>query len=134
LKAKRAEVSLPVRKDIPERMLERIKSAKPDEPRYEHYKRILRGEDVVTEVQAMALNDTAIVGVPGEVFVEYELEIREKSPYKYTFVSELANDSIGYVPIPKAYEEGGYEPTATVVAPNAGVKLTQSAINLLKEL
>jgi len=133
-KVKRMEVSLPVRKDIPERMLKRIKSIKPDQPRYEHYQRVLRGEDIITEVQAMALDETTIVGVPGEVFVEFGLEIRKNSPYKYTFVSELANDSIGYLPVAKAYEEGGYEPTATVVAPDAGAKLTQAAINLLKEL
>jgi len=134
LKVKRVEVSLPVREDIPERMLKRIKDAKPGEPRYEYCQRILRGEDIVTEVQAMALDDVAIVGVPGEVFVEYQIEIRKCSPYEYTFVSELANDSIGYIPVAKAYEEGGYEPTAAVVAPDAGAKLTQTAISLLKEL
>ena len=134
LKVKRMEVSLPVRKDIPERMLKRIEDAKPGQPRYEYCQRILRGEDIVTEVQAMALDDVAIVGVPGEVFVESQMEIRRCSPYEYTFVSELANDSIGYLPVAKAYEEGGYEPTATVVAPDAGAKLTKTAISLLKEL
>jgi hypothetical protein len=66
--------------------------------------------------------------------VEYQLEIRRKSPLKYTFVSELANDSIGYVPTANAYKEGGYEPTTTVLERDAGSKLTQAAINLLKKL
>jgi len=133
LNIKRSDVKLPVRKDIPENILERIKSTKIGEPRYEHYQRILRREDVVTEIQAVQLNDTALLGLPGEVFVEYQLEIRRSSPIKHIFISELANDSIGYVPTANAYKEGGYEPSVTILERNAGTKLTQAAINLLKE-
>jgi len=134
LKAKRSEISLPTRKDIPEAWIRRIKSVKPDHPRFELYQRILRGEDVLTEVQAVALDKIAIVGLPGEVFVEFGLEIKRESPYEHTFISELANDFIGYVPVAKAFEEGGYEPTASVLTPDGGTKLTQAAINLLKGL
>ncbi len=133
LKIKQSNVKLPVRKDIPENILERIRSTKIGEPRYEHYQRILKREDVVTEIQAVQLNDTALLGLPGEVFVEYQLEIRRRSPIKHTFISELANDSIGYVPIANAYKEGGYEPSVTIMEHNAGMKLTQVAINLLRE-
>jgi hypothetical protein len=134
LKIKRSNVKLPVRKDIPENILEHIKSAKIGEPHFEDYQRILRREDVVTEIQAVQLNDTAVLGLPGEVFVEYQLEIRKYSPSKYTFISELANDSIGYVPTASAYEEGGYEPSTTVLERGAGAKLTQAALSLLREL
>jgi hypothetical protein len=134
LKIKRSDAKLPVRKDIPENILERIKRVNIGEPRFEDYQRILRREDVVTEIQAIKLNNMAVLGLPGEVFVEYQLEIRKNSPSKYTFISELANDSIGYVPTAKAYEEGGYEPSTTILERNAGTKLTQAAINLLREL
>ena len=134
LKIKQSDVRLPVRKDMPENVLEWIKSTKVGEPDYENHQRILKGEDVVTEIQAIRLNDTAILGLPGEVFVEYQLEIRRKSPFKHTFVSELANDSIGYVPTTDAYKEEGYEPNTTFLERDAGSKLTQAAINLLKKL
>ncbi|MEM2788648.1 MAG: neutral/alkaline non-lysosomal ceramidase N-terminal domain-containing protein [Candidatus Bathyarchaeia archaeon] len=134
LKVKRKELSLPVRKDIPERMLKFIRESKPNQLNYERYQKILKGEDILTEVQAIAINDIAIVGCPGEVFVEFQLEIRRRSPYKYTFLSELANDSIGYLPVASAYDEGGYEPTATVLAREAGEKLTKAAIELLMEI
>jgi neutral ceramidase len=134
LKIKRSKVRLPVRKDIPENILERTKGAKTGEPRDELYQRILRHEDVITEIQAVQLNDTALLGLPGEIFVEYQLETRRRSPIKHTFISELANDSIGYVPTANAYKEGGYEPGTTILERNAGTKLTRAAINLLKNL
>jgi hypothetical protein len=134
LKIKRSNVKLPIRKDVPENILKWIERTKVGEPDYENHQRILKGEDLVTEIQAIRLNDTAILGLPGEVFVEYQLEIRRKSPFKHTFVSELANDSIGYVPTADAYKEGGYEPSTTVLERDAGTKLTQAAINLLKKL
>ena len=134
LKSKTVEVSLPVREEFPSRMLDWMKRAKPGEPRYERNQRILRGEPIVTEVQVMALDEIAVVGLPGEVFVEYQIELRRNSPYKHTFISELANDSIGYVPVPKAYEEGGYEPTVTMVAPEAGEIILQMALDVLRSL
>lgn len=134
LKSRTVEVSLPVREEFPDRMLEWMKRAKPGEPRYERNQRILRGEPIVTEVQAMALDDVAVVGLPGEVFVEYQIELRRNSLYKHTFISESANDSIGYVPVPKAYEEGGYEPTVTMVAPEAGQIISQIALDVLRSL
>ncbi len=134
LKIKQSNVKLPIRKDVPENILKWIKSTEVGEPDYENHQHILKGEDLVTEIQAIRLNNTAILGLPGEVFVEYQLEIRRKSPLKYTFVSELANDSIGYVPTANAYREGGYEPTTTVLERDAGTKLEQAAIKLLKKL
>lgn len=134
LKSQCSEVSLPVRKDIPEKWLERIKSIEPEHPRFELYQSLLEGRDINTEVQAMAVGNIAIVGVPGEVFVEFGLEIKKESPYEFTLVSELANDTIGYVPVAKAFEEGGYEPTSSVVTPDAGSKLAKAAIDLVKSL
>jgi len=49
-------------------------------------------------------------------------------------VSELANDSIFYVPTPEAYEEGGYEPRSSSLAPDAGKTLVDGAIDLVEKL
>ena len=134
LKVKRSEVLLPTRKDMPEKWIKWIQSIKPDHPRYEFYQHILKGEGILTEVQAMALNNIAIAGLPGEVFVEFGLEIRKKSPFKYTIISELTNESIGYVPTAKAFEEGGYDVVSSVMTPESGGKLAQASIDLLKDL
>jgi len=60
-------------------------------------------------VMALRIGDLGIVGLPGEIFVEYGLQIKEKSPFKHTMTIELANDYIGYCPTDEALQEGGYE-------------------------
>jgi hypothetical protein len=133
LKAKRSQLSLPVRKDIPKEMLDMLKQIDVAHSRFALYQSVLEGRDIITEVQAISMGDIVIVCVPGEIFVEFGLEIKKKSPFKYTLVSELANDVIGYVPVPEAFTEGGYEPTATIVSQDAGAKITQAALDLLKD-
>jgi len=49
-------------------------------------------------------------------------------------VSELANDSISYVPTPEAYEEGGYEVRSSSLAPDAGKALVDAAIELVEKV
>ncbi|MGQ9554734.1 MAG: hypothetical protein ACUVWR_11535, partial [Anaerolineae bacterium] len=62
-----------------------------------------------TPIMAMRVGDLGIVGLPGEVFVEYGLQIKAQSPFKDTMCIELANDYIGYCPTDKALAEGSYE-------------------------
>ena len=84
-------------------------------------------------VQVFTLgNDTAIVGLPGEIFSELGFAIKNQSPFRNTIVVELANDSIGYVPTRKAFAEGSYEVVNSRVAPGGGEMLVQAAVRLLK--
>jgi neutral ceramidase len=68
-----------------------------------------QGEIRKTWVQAMALGDVAIVGVPGEFFTVLGQEIKRRSPYRYTCVFELANDYVGYIPEQAGFDRGGYQ-------------------------
>jgi hypothetical protein len=68
-----------------------------------------QGELVKTWVQAIVLGDIAVVGVPGELFTFLGQEIKRRSPYRYTYVFELANDYVGYLPDARAFERGGYQ-------------------------
>ena len=88
------------------------------------------------EVMAVRIGDVALVGLPGEVFCELGREIKQKSPARHTFVFELANDAIGYLPTPEAFEQGGYEPTpgATRYEPDAGQRLAAAALDRLRIL
>ncbi|MDH5604143.1 MAG: hypothetical protein OEY51_09385, partial [Cyclobacteriaceae bacterium] len=87
------------------------------------------------EVIAFALgNDFAVVGLPGEIFTELGMYIRERSPFKYTIVASLTNGDIGYVPDRKAYLEGNYEPISSRVAPGSGEVLVERALKMLHEL
>ena len=62
-----------------------------------------------TEVQALRIGDIAMVGFPGEFFVEYGINTKRTSPFARTMTIELANDWIGYVPTDRGLDEGGYE-------------------------
>ena len=99
--------------------------------------RMLEVQDMHTsqrplEVSVITVGDVAFVGLPGEVFVELGLDIKERSPFAITIVSELCNDSAGYVPTAKAYGEGGYEATSTPFAEGTGERLVEEALELLR--
>lgn len=94
-----------------------------------------QGDTKTTEVQALAIGDElAIVGLPGEIFAELGLSLRERSPFRHTLVLGLANEAIGYVPTRRAYDEGGYEPTSSRLQPGAGEQLVDEALTLLTSL
>jgi neutral ceramidase len=89
------------------------------------------------EVQALRFGDAAIAGAPGELFVEWGLEIKKWSPHKVTLVAELANDSIGYIPTWEAIRRGGYESTPVVsvrLSPATGQLVADTNFRLLQEL
>jgi hypothetical protein len=91
--------------------------------------------DVALEVQVFRLNrDVALVGLPGEVFVELGLKIKEQSPFPHTIVVELANDAIAYVPTRKAFKEGSYEVVNSRIQSGGGEALVDTALELLHEL
>ncbi len=64
---------------------------------------------VAFEIQAMRIGEAALVAYPGEMFVDYQLEMDRTSPFEKTFTLGYANGCIGYVPTAEAFPEGGYE-------------------------
>jgi hypothetical protein len=87
------------------------------------------------EVQVIALNDqVAWVSLPGEIFVELGLAIKKASPFRYTFIAELANGSIGYIPDHPAYAQGNYEVVSARCKEGSGELLVETAVRLLKEI
>jgi neutral ceramidase len=97
--------------------------------------RLVNGQYVFeAEVMVITLGDeVAIVGVPGELFVELGLTIKQGSPYQYTIIDELANGAIGYIPNRKAQAEGAYGASvqSTRCDPGSGEALVDSAIRQL---
>ena len=104
------------------------------------------------EIQAIRMGDVGFVGVPAEYFVELQLDIKERSPYSRTFVSELANGCVGYVPTRKAFEQNmahvstermdkfdhmGYEVRSALsrgFLPGMGEAMADAAVELLEGL
>jgi neutral ceramidase len=80
--------------------------------------------------------ELAIVALPCELFVEYGLELKAKSPFRYTFVVTLANDHVGYLPTRNAFRWGSYQTWigSNFLVPEAGSLVVGEALHLLNEL
>jgi quercetin dioxygenase-like cupin family protein len=84
------------------------------------------------EVQLLRIGDWAFVAWPGEIFVEYALEL--KTGRHDVFVISLANGELqGYVVTPQAARQGGYEASNGLFAPESGRILVEAAADLLAE-
>lgn len=94
------------------------------------------GEAIQSEVQAITFGEElALVGFPGDAFVELGLAIKENSPFPYTIVSEQSgNGVLSYVPNRKAFSEGGYEVISARFSPGGGELLVDTSIRLLLDL
>lgn len=93
------------------------------------------GPELPVDVSVITFGDTAaLVFLPGEVFVELGLAIKQASPYSLTMVVELAGakETI-YVPHRAAYAGGSYEVTNSTLQPGSGEMLVESALRLLRK-
>ena len=90
-----------------------------------------------TLVHAWRIGEVSFATFPGEAFVELGLQIKRESPFPWTYPVELANDCLGYLVTPQAWEAGGYESlvsTAAIAAPEASGMFVEANLQLLKEL
>ena len=96
----------------------------------------LRGQTHrVFEAQAFAIgDDIALVGIPGEPFVEIGLQIKQRSPFKHTLFSGYSNVGWAYIPKPDAYPLGGYEVEITPFGPEAAGQVIGDNLALLNQL
>ena len=93
----------------------------------------LAGEELPAEVQVIGIGDTRIVGLQGEIFVEFGLTIQYRAPFDKCFVISLANGCLpGYACTTRAYMQGGYETGASLLTGRSGEQLVEAAVDLLK--
>lgn len=96
-----------------------------------------QGQARSTWVQAALIGDVALVGVPAEFFTALGQEIKRRSPFRHTYVAELANDWIGYLPDRRGFQQGGYQTWTglhSFTAPGTGEAVVDEAVKLLGEL
>ena len=86
--------------------------------------------------QVMQIGPLVIVGIPGELFVEYALEMKQRvgqAKGRPLIVVGYANDLIGYIITPRAKYTGGYEQRVARVDEHAGRALTEASMQLVDE-
>lgn len=96
-----------------------------------------QGAERQTWIQAVVIGDVAIVGVPAEYFTVLGMNIKRRSPFEHTYVAELANDWIGYLPDREAHRLGGYQTWMGLhcyAEIGTGERMVDEVVQLLKEL
>jgi len=79
-------------------------------------------------------SQTAIVTMPGELFTEFGIDIKKRSPFANTMLIELANIDIAYIPTIRGFQEGDYEAINSRLVPGSGEKMIEAALEILEEL
>jgi hypothetical protein len=88
---------------------------------------------VMAPIWGLALGEVGVASGPGEIFCEIGLAVKQAAVFPHTIYVSNTNGSIGYVPVPEAYPEGGYEvESASRVGPGAAAVVAESSIALLK--
>lgn len=88
-------------------------------------------------VHVMQIGPMVAVGIPGEIFVEYGLEMKRRVAQdvkRPMILVGYANDYIGYIITPRADATGGYEKAISRVAPTAGRTLTEAAMAAVRAM
>lgn len=84
-------------------------------------------------VRFLKIGDVAIWSAPVELFCEVSNEIRERSPFEYTFYYGYTNGWLGYLPAEEEWKYGGYEvERVSPFTPEAAGALTEAVLAYLK--
>lgn len=102
-----------------------------------------RHGNLSTEVGLLTIaigSDLALVAIPGEPFIQHQLDLTAQSPIANTFILGLAYHGKGtpfvvYIPTAQAVKEGGYGAAeCSFLAADAGEKMVHEAVARLHEL
>jgi hypothetical protein len=89
----------------------------------------------ITQAAALRVGDVYFAFMPGEIMLKFGEELREHfGRPKLLNVTVSIDGGLSYV-VPQVYfEEGGYEPTATRLGPEAYIELKEKMIGLLQSV
>jgi hypothetical protein len=71
------------------------------------------------ELSALGIGPVRIVHLPGESMVEFQLYAQRLAPGQFVAVAAYGDCGPGYICTERAFEEGGYEPTDSLVSPRS---------------
>jgi hypothetical protein len=86
------------------------------------------------ELHLLRIGPAVFAGIPNEPFVEIGLAVKAASPYACTAFGGYTNGWLGYIPMPEAYPDGGYEVDTTPYAPAAAQAVVDGTLAALRTL
>ena len=90
----------------------------------------LRSERPI-DLSVLAIGDVEILHLPGECMVEFQLFAQRVKPDAFVAVAAYGDVGPGYICTERSFSEGGYEPTASHVAPHSEALLKEAIRKLL---
>jgi hypothetical protein len=85
------------------------------------------------ELSRLSIGTAWILHLPGEPMVEFQLVAqRVAGEDLFTAVAGYGDGGMGYICTAEAYTEGGYEPTASLIAPRSETILKEAITRLLE--
>lgn len=94
------------------------------------HRRVARGLPLVAS--SLLLNDLAILHLPGEIFVAYQLRARAARPGRAVAVAAYGDDGLWYVPTREEFRAGGYEVECAFCDPAVDDIMTAAIHRLLR--
>ena len=86
------------------------------------------------EVKILFLNDIFLVGIPGELFVQFGLDIKINSDVEYVIISSYTNGYEGYMPTLDAFRRRCYETGLFCWLPEgAGEKISNAIVDSINK-
>ncbi|MFN0170802.1 MAG: hypothetical protein ACKV22_30655, partial [Bryobacteraceae bacterium] len=73
-------------------------------------------------------HDIAIWSAPLELFCEVAMDVRNRSPFPYTFYFGYTNGWLGYLLTADEWQYGGYEPRVSPYTPQSAKDLTDAVV------
>jgi hypothetical protein len=106
-----------------------LPSHKPNTPLWGHLDTV---EPV--EIHILCLDDVAIATNPFELYVDYGIRMKTRSPAVLTFVVQVACQCCGYLPTERAVRGGGYSAKRYIVDPEGGQVLVNETLKHINAL
>ena len=92
-------------------------------------------EEGPMEVQVLRLGDVCVVGVQGEVFVEYGLYIKAAAGFGMVVFNELSNGVLpGYLYTPESLVTGGYETDTSMLGEKMGIHMVEKILETIEKV
>jgi len=92
------------------------------------------GVHMATEISALRIGDFGAVFLPGECFLDIDRQIRTRAGLPKFMTIAYGDLAMSYICSRQAYQEGGYGPEASALAPEATDLLVDEAVGLLGDL
>ena len=93
-----------------------------------------RGETGEIPLACYAIGDIAITAAPFEMFCQTEKQLREDSPFSFTFTCGYSNDSQSYMPAAECFENQGYEVVVCHYVKGTAELISETQLGMLNEL